>query len=97
MFAKIVILCLVVAAAHASLVGPLGWGGPVGLAAGPWGLAGKGWGAAPYGYYGNGAIAGNGILSSGWRGTWGGVAPLGVAKVGVAGPLGLGLGLGKVW
>ncbi|GIX97327.1 hypothetical protein CEXT_500401 [Caerostris extrusa] len=50
-------------------------GGPVGLAAGPWGLAGKGWGAAPYGYYGNGAIAGNGILSSGWRGTWGGVAP----------------------
>ncbi|GIX97325.1 uncharacterized protein CEXT_500391 [Caerostris extrusa] len=50
MFAKVVIFCAALAAAHASLVGPLGYGAygygaPV-LAAGPYGL-GKGLIAAP--------------------------------------------------
>ncbi|GIY88400.1 uncharacterized protein CEXT_801851 [Caerostris extrusa] len=47
MFAKVVIFCAALAAAHASLVGPLGLGAPV-LAAGPLGLGlGKGLIAAP--------------------------------------------------
>ncbi|GFT33540.1 uncharacterized protein NPIL_160221 [Nephila pilipes] len=37
MFSKIVILCAALAAAHASLVGPMGYGAPV-VAAGPLGL-----------------------------------------------------------
>ncbi|CAL1287729.1 unnamed protein product, partial [Larinioides sclopetarius] len=45
MFAKVVIFCAALAAAHASLVGPLGLGAPV-LAAGPYGM-GKGMIAAP--------------------------------------------------
>ncbi|GIY84365.1 hypothetical protein CDAR_278271 [Caerostris darwini] len=104
MLVKVLIFCAVVAAAHASLVGPVGWGAPA-LAAGPWGLAGKAWAApvaaAPYGYLGNGVIAGNGILANGLvaghglAAPWGVAAPYGVAKVGLAGPLGL--GLGKFW
>ncbi|GFS67716.1 uncharacterized protein TNCV_4363881 [Trichonephila clavipes] len=47
MFSKIIILCAALAAAHASLVGPLGYGAPV-LAAGPLGLGlGKGLIGAP--------------------------------------------------
>ncbi|GBN62294.1 hypothetical protein AVEN_36304-1, partial [Araneus ventricosus] len=45
MFAKVVIFCATLAAAHASLAGPLGLGAPV-LAAGPLGY-GKGLIAAP--------------------------------------------------
>ncbi|GIY46563.1 uncharacterized protein CDAR_408181 [Caerostris darwini] len=156
MFAKIVIFCAALAAAHASLVGTYGLGAPV-LAAGPLGL-GKGLiatapavatvssqrtainhvapaaaigAAAPIalanglvgngfianglvgnglianGLYGNGVlangvIAGNGILANGLVAGHGIAAPLaigngllGVGKVGLAAPLGLGLGLGK--
>ncbi|GBN45469.1 hypothetical protein AVEN_103866-1 [Araneus ventricosus] len=90
MFAKIVILCVVLAAAHASVIGPVdwGWGAPAAVAA-PWGLAGKGWAGpalAPLGY---GNLLGNGILANGW-GVGYAKAPLGLAAP-------LGLGVAKVW
>ncbi|KAF8787728.1 hypothetical protein HNY73_009296 [Argiope bruennichi] len=93
MFAKIVILCVVLAAAHASVVGPLGWGwGAHPAVAAPWGLAGKAW-AGPYAAapvaLGYNAIAGNGILANGW-GVGYAKAPLGFAAP-------HGLGVAKVW
>ncbi|GIY62424.1 hypothetical protein CDAR_50531 [Caerostris darwini] len=71
MFAKVVIFCVALAAAHASLVGPMGLGAPL-MAAGPLGIGiGKGMIAAPVariaapiGLVGNGLI-GNGMLANG--------------------------------
>ncbi|GIY62428.1 hypothetical protein CDAR_50551 [Caerostris darwini] len=71
MFAKVVVFCAALAAAHASLVGPMGLGGPI-MAAGPLGLGiGKGMIAtpvariaSPIGLVGNGLI-GNGMLANG--------------------------------
>ncbi|GIY48152.1 hypothetical protein CEXT_284591 [Caerostris extrusa] len=64
MFAKVVIFCAALAAAHASLVGPIGLGAPV-MAAGPLGIGiGKGMIAAPIGLVGNGLI-GNGMIANG--------------------------------
>ncbi|GFY39361.1 uncharacterized protein TNIN_151991 [Trichonephila inaurata madagascariensis] len=76
---KVVIFCAALAAAHASLVGPLGYGAPV-LAAGPLGLGlGKGLIGAP-------AIA----TTSSQRTAINHVAPaapLGLAAAGLAAPL----------
>ncbi|GFQ80980.1 uncharacterized protein TNCT_405721 [Trichonephila clavata] len=78
---QVVIFCAALAAAHASLVGPLGYGAPV-LAAGPLGLGlGKGLIGAP-------AIA----TVSSQRTAINHVAPaapLGLAAAGLAAPLGL--------
>ncbi|GIY82698.1 uncharacterized protein CEXT_436651 [Caerostris extrusa] len=153
MFAKVVIFCVALAAAHASLIGTYGLGAPV-LAAGPLGL-GKGLIAAPAVAtvssqrtainhvapaaaigaaapiaLANGLVAGNGLLANGLYGRQREFSPTEssletassptdsspdtesphpspsatvfseplrsrVGKVGLAAPLGLGLGLGK--
>ncbi|GBM40170.1 hypothetical protein AVEN_100577-1 [Araneus ventricosus] len=81
MFAKVVILCVVLEAAHASLIGPARWGAPS-IATGAYGVAGRGLvapvAAAPVGYVGAPVVAnGYGI----------GAPVAGIAKVGVAAPI----------
>ncbi|GBO38450.1 hypothetical protein AVEN_84800-1 [Araneus ventricosus] len=112
MFAKIVIICVVLAAAQASLIGHGRLGSPA-IAAGGYGVGGRGVVAAPVGYAGHGAIAGRGIggygigapvaaapAGYGGHGAIGGYGVGGTRSVGVVrGGIGapIGVGIGKVY
>ncbi|CAL1287716.1 unnamed protein product [Larinioides sclopetarius] len=78
MFAKIVIICIVLAAAQASLIGSGRLGSPA-IATSDYGVGGRSFAAAPVGYAGHGAIAGRGI------GGYGIGAPVAVAPSGYGG------------